>query len=126
MRLLLDERVRADGSIGRMFVDATGAVFDDDARLGVLPGVAIARVMQRFGKPLEDAPAVTEWLALPGGGRLGRFRFHAIVDAEARDYLIWEEPGSEAVAALATTATAAIRHLATRLPQIPEGSGSGS
>jgi hypothetical protein len=36
---------------------------------------------------------------------------HALVDAEGRDYLVWERPGEEPLACVAATATAALRFL---------------
>jgi hypothetical protein len=126
VRLLLDERVRADGGLARTYLDADGVVYDDDRALARLPIVAIESVMRRYGRPLEDGvvPEGDE-LALPGSRAIRRLRFHAIVDAEARDYLVFRSGSEEPLAVLATMATAAIRHLAARLPQIPEGSGGG-
>jgi hypothetical protein len=117
--LLLDERIRPDGSRARTWARVDGAavwIADDDGGSGPLPVAAVAQVMARFGRPLaEGVRAAGDQLALPGGATLRRLRFHAAVDATGRDYLVWEAPGAEPVAALATTAAAALRHLAARL-----------
>lgn len=116
--LLLDERIREDGRVARTWAAVDGdrvVLRDDDGGGGALPVVAIERVMIRYGRPLD--PGVTadgEALALPGGDRLRRLRFHAIVDATGRDYLVWERPGGEPLAALATTVAAALRYLASK------------
>ena len=119
-RLLLDERIRADGGLARVAIDTDLRVFDDDTALGTLSALALERVMVRYGRPLELAdPAVVldgDAIELANGARLRRFRYHAIVDTEARDYLVFERPGEEPLAVLATMATAAIRHLAVRRP----------
>ena len=49
------------------------------------------------------------------GRRLRRMRYHSRVDAEGRDYLVWEVPGEDARAVIATHATAALRYLVLRL-----------
>lgn len=115
--LVLAERIRPDGSHARSWAepspDGTALlVADDDGVRGLLPVVAVDRVMARYGRPLEDGLAADgESIALAGGYRLRRFRFHAIVDAEARDYLIWERPGDEPLAAISATVAAALKFL---------------
>ena len=117
--LLLDERILADGTHARTFAAPAGAdrisIRDDDGTSGELSLHAIDRVMVRYGRPLD--PSVTldgERLAL-GGHALRRLRFHAVVDATGRDYLVWERPDGEPLAALATTVTAALRYLVLRI-----------
>lgn len=118
-RLLLDERIRTDGSIARSWASAVGARFvlrDDDGTAGELSIAALDRVMCRYGRPLaEDARPDAESLDLGGGHRLRRLRYRAAVDADGRDYLVWERPGETALAVLATHATAALRYLVLRL-----------
>ena len=125
-RLLLDERILGDGLLARTyatFVDGHIRIDDDDAGVphderahGALSIAAVDRVMARYGLPLEGGLRVDgDILDLPGGRRLRRFRFHARVDAEARDYLVWERPAEEPIAVLATHATAALRYLVMRL-----------
>jgi hypothetical protein len=115
-RLLLDERIQGDGGLARTyasFVDGKIIIDDDVSGRGVLPVAAVDRVMARYGLPLEDGVTPNgESLTFEDGHRLSRLRFHAQVDAEARDYLVWERPQAEPVAVLATHATAALRYLA--------------
>lgn len=119
--LLLDERIQADGSHARTWASASGervAIRDDDGTAGELSVAALDRVMARYARPLEPDLAkqiAGEALELPGGIRLRRWRYHAPVDATGRDYLVWERPGEEPVAVIATMATAAIRYLVLRL-----------
>jgi hypothetical protein len=118
-RLLLDERIRADGSIARSWASTAGARFvlrDDDGTTGELSVGALDRVMCRYGRPLaDDARPESDSLELDGGRRLRRLRYRAAVDADGRDYLVWERPGEPALAVLATHATAALRYLVLRL-----------
>lgn len=113
--LVLAERIRPDGSHARSWAEPCpdGVVIaDDDGARGVLSVAALDRVMQRYGRPLEDELVVDgEALALAGGYRLRRFRFHAQVDAMGRDYLVWERPDGEPLAAIGATVAAALRFL---------------
>ncbi len=128
-RLLLDERILADGSHARTyatFAAGTLHVEDEGGPTGELSLAALDRVMVRYGLPLEAGVSVTgDALELPEGRRLRRMRYHAVVDAEGRDYLVWERPGAEPIAVIATHATAALRYLVLRLdgerPQKTEG-----
>jgi hypothetical protein len=118
--LLLDERILPDGTHARSWARVEGDrlyLSDDDGTAGALSILAVDRVMNRYGKPLEATVALAggDLLALPGGYRLRRLRFHAIVDAEGRDYLVWERPEGEPVAAVATMVTAALRYLVLRI-----------
>ena len=117
--LLLDERILADGSHTRTFASLAGervAIRDEDGTAGELSIGAFDRVMQRYGRPLDDGISLTgEALALPGGFALRRLRHHAVVDAEARDYLVWERPDGEPLCAIAKMVTAALRYLVLRL-----------
>lgn len=112
--LLLDERIEADGRHAQTFarVDDDRFVLIEDGVERALPVAAVERVMARFGRALEPGIALDGDAIAVGAATLRRFRFHAIVDAEGRDYLVWEAPGAEPLAAIATTATAALRHLA--------------
>ncbi len=117
--MLLDERILADGATARTWASVDGARFhlhDDDGTSGVLTIAAVDRVMSRYGRALDpEIPLVGEVLELPEGRRLRRLHFHAIVDAEGRDYLVWERTGEEPLAVIATMATAALRYLVLRL-----------
>jgi hypothetical protein len=127
--LLLDERILADGNHSRSFASIAGdriRISDDDGTDGELSIVALDRVMCRYGRPLEAGIGSNgEQLQLPGGYRLRRLRFHAAVDATGRDYLIWERPQGEPLAAVGTMVTAALRYLVLRIaserPQKTEG-----
>lgn len=128
-RLLLDERILADGAHARTYGAVAGGrlrVDDDAGPSGLLSVAALDRVMVKYGRPLEPGlTASGEALDLGEGRRLRRLRFHAVVDATGRDYLVWERPGHEPLAVLATHATAALRYLVLRLeaadPQETEG-----
>jgi len=119
MRLLLDERILADGNLARTYarrVDDEVEIADDHGVAGRLSVGALDRVMARYGKPLDDGIALEgEALELAGGHTLRRLRHHAAVDATGRDYLVWERTGEPALAVIATHATAALRYLVLRL-----------
>ncbi|MBL9014895.1 MAG: hypothetical protein JNL83_12000 [Myxococcales bacterium] len=135
-QLLLDERILADGSVSRTRASLSGDghkvhIEDDDGTAGVLSVPALDRVMTRYGRALDESverSLAGDALDLPGGYRLRRLRYHAIVDAEGRDYLVWERPGAEPLAAIATMVTAALRYLVLRLsgdpPQESESDGT--
>ncbi len=118
--MLLDERIRPDGSLARSWGTAVGGrlrLVDDDGADGELSMVAIDRVMVRYGKPLDEAIGALTGpaLELAEGAKLRRFRYHTPVDATGRDYLVWERADREPVAVVATMATAALRYLVMRL-----------
>lgn len=117
--LLLDERILADGTHATTFAKLDGdrvQIVASDGAHGALSVAALDKVMTRYGRALKaDVVLDGDSLALPGGYRLRRLRYHAIVDAEGRDYLVWEAPGADPVAAVATMVTAALRYLVLRL-----------
>ena len=122
-RLLLDERITADGRHAKTyasFEEGRFLVHDDEGPAGALSLVALERVMQKYGLPLDEeidrARASGEALDLGEGRWLRRFRYHAIVDTEGRDYLVWEVPNEPPKAVIATHATAALRYLARPVP----------
>ena len=130
-RLLLDERIRADGHVARSWARRGAdrlALEDDDGANGELSIAAVDRVMTRYGRPLDDGVGPDgDRLELDGGFALSRLRFHAVVDATGRDYLVWHRPGGEPLAVLATHATAALRYLTLRLAaEPPNGATSDS
>ncbi|MBL0220747.1 MAG: hypothetical protein IPQ07_43620 [Myxococcales bacterium] len=130
--LLLDERILADGTHARTHAEVSGdkvRIRDDDGTTGELSIAAIDRVMTRYGRELEDTIAlVGDVLELPNGYRLRRLRYHAVVDATGRDYLVWERPDGEPLAVVGAMVTAALRYLVLRLsdarPQESEGGGT--
>jgi hypothetical protein len=116
--LLLDERITADGRHVRTWAASDGQrlqITDDDGAGGALSLVAVDRVMCRYGRPVEHGVALDGESLVCGGYRLRRLRHHAVVDAEGRDYLVWERPDGEPLACLAAMATAALRYLTLRL-----------
>ena len=125
--LLLDERILADGSHARTYAEIDGdrVRIVDGAANGVLSVAALDRVMTRYGRELEPSIVLDgDALDLLGGFRLRRLRYHAIVDTEGRDYLVWERPGADPLAAVATMVTAALRYLVLRLA--PDGNPGGN
>jgi hypothetical protein len=117
--LLLDERILADGRHACTYatvIDERLRIRDDTGEQGELSIAALDRVMTRYGRPLEDGVTLDDpGLELPGGYRLRRLRFHAVVDTEGRDYLVWERPDGEPLAAIGSMVTSALRYLVLRL-----------
>lgn len=116
--LLLDERIKADGTHARTWATSEGdrlQIVEDDGPTGELSLVAVDRVMCRYGRPLDHGIALEGDSLVCGRYRLRRLRYHAIVDAEGRDYLVWERPDGEPLACVASMATAALRYLTLRL-----------
>lgn len=116
--LLLDERIKADGTHARTWATSEGdhlRLVDDDGSVGELSLVAVDRVMCRYGRPLDQGIALEGDSLLCGKYRLRRLRYHAAVDAEGRDYLVWERPDEEPLACVAAMVTAALRYLTLRL-----------
>ncbi len=116
--LLLDERIKADGAHARTWATGDGdhlVLHDEDGASGRLSVMAVDRVMVRYGRALDAEIALDGEAVELGGHRLRRLRFHAVVDAEGRDYLVWERPDGEPLACVATMATAALRFLTLRL-----------
>jgi hypothetical protein len=117
--LLLDERILADGRHACTYatvIDERIRIRDDTGEQGELSITAVDRVMTRYGRPLEDGVVIEDaGLELPGGYRLRRLRYHAVVDTEGRDYLVWDRPDGEPLAAIGSMVTAALRYLVLRL-----------
>jgi hypothetical protein len=79
----------------------------------VLPTGALRAVMLRYGAPF-DAGAMSHsqgTLDLGEGASLRHVRHLAGYDVIARDYLVYAEPGLEAVCAMATNVAGALRYL---------------
>jgi hypothetical protein len=119
--MLIDEHIRPDGGLIRTHLHAAGAdrvrIVADDGTHGELSVGAIDKVMRRYGRPLEAGLSADGESVALGDHRLARLRFKAVVDADARDYLVWHPPGDEPLAALATTIAAALRYLVLRLAE---------
>jgi hypothetical protein len=116
--LLLDERIKSDGSHVRTWASSAGErmrIRDDDGATGELSLLAVDRVMCRYGRPLDHGVALEGESLICGSYRLRRLRYHALVDTEGRDYLVWERPDGEPVACLAAMITSVLRYLTLRL-----------
>lgn len=116
--LLLDERIKPDGAHARTWATCDGQCVqlrDDDGWSGELSLAAVDHVMRRFGRPLERGIALEGDSLTCGTCSLRRLRHRALVDADGRDYLVWECPGEESRVCLAATVTAALRFLIARL-----------
>lgn len=121
--LLIDEHLRLDGSTVHTHLGFDGArvtITCDDGIHGALSVGAIAKVMERYGRPLDLSLAPLEGtprLGLGDAGSLRMLRFRARVDTEARDYLVWERDGAEPLAALSNGVAAALRYLCLQLAE---------
>ena len=114
--LQIAERTLADGVLAPVTVRVTGdliGMYVQDAQIGDVPLEALVAVMERFGKPLAtDVPLPLEGLSLPSGATLRLLRHRGFYDVIARDWLVLERVGHEALADLAVSASAALEHLA--------------
>lgn len=119
--LLIDEHLRPDGVAVRTRLGFDGrrvTLAADDGVAGALSVAAVERVMARYGRPLDLEAASLDGaprLALGEGRALAMLRFRARVDADGRDYLVWEAPGREPLAALSNGVAAALRYLCLHL-----------
>ncbi|MEO8876112.1 MAG: hypothetical protein ABI461_11035 [Polyangiaceae bacterium] len=112
---MIHEVTHADGSLEKLHLrEDDGVLFlVDDQGAHPLPEGALRAVMQRYAKPLEEAlPEALQTLALSNGDKLSHFRYLAVYDVIARDYIAYETSGKEPVCELATAVTAALSHLA--------------
>lgn len=125
--MVIDEHIRPDGELVRTHLEpAEGGrvrVRADDVD-GELSAAALEKVMSRYGRPLDPEIPITGDAIAVGTARLVRLRFKAVVDADARDWLVWSAPGAEPVAALATGVAAALRYLVFRITEEREQRGS--
>lgn len=126
-RMKIHETTNADGSLAPMHLcvaDGDVVVEIEGAAL-VLPEGALARVMARYGAPVEEGAKLTEIdaLDLGGGARLRHVRHLARFDVIAKDWLVYEQDGAEPLCALANTVAAAFAHLARVGARTPD-SGS--
>ena len=78
-----------------------------------LPQGALRAVLARFGAPFDDDARISSIasLDLPSGAVLRHVRHLAGYDVIARDYIVYEEPQTDALCALAATVAAALLHL---------------
>lgn len=112
---LIHEVTKENGSLEKIFLSErdTTLFLVDDSGEHALPEGALDAVMRRYAKPLESPMTnIVDELVLASGAKLTRFRFLAIYDVIARDYIAYETPKNEAICELATAVTAALSHLA--------------
>ncbi len=112
-RVTIHETLKEDGT--RETVDV-GA---DDGSLVVhiageatlLPMTVLERLMDRYGKPLEDGvPIVGPSVDLGSGYSLCVIRHLGTYDVIARDFVVFTSPDREPLAELATSISAALAH----------------
>lgn len=114
--LKIHEFILPSGELSSVHLQQDGELLllvSDDAELP-LPAGALRAVMLRYGAPF-DAQARSQShgaLELGAGVRLRHVRHLAGYDVIARDYLVYTEPGLEAVCVMATNVAGALRHLA--------------
>lgn len=122
----IHETTRADGTLGptHLHVAVVGGevVVETDDGAFALPEGALAKVMTRYGAPIEDGAQLTEVEAidLGGGTRLRHVRHLARFDVIAKDWLVYEAEGAEPICALAATVAAALGHLARVAARTPD------
>jgi len=113
--LKIHEFILPNGELSSVFLRRDGAVLTllgEEGEL-TLPTGALRAVMLRYGAPF-DADAVSDTqatLELDGDARLRHVRHLAGYDVIARDYLVYSEPGLEAICALTTNVAGTLRHL---------------
>jgi len=103
------ETVEVSAEEGALVVSVAGA-------RAQLPMVVLERVMERYGKPLEDGISLdgpgSDRVDLGGGSVLHRIRHRGFYDVIARDFVVWTSEGREPLAELATGVSAALAHFA--------------
>jgi hypothetical protein len=113
--LKIHEFILPSGELGSVLLKRDGEellLAADDGELLLPPG-ALRAVMLRYGAPF-DADAMSQsqgTLQLAEGASLQHVRHLAGYDVIARDYLVYAEPGLEAVCAMATNVAGALRYL---------------
>lgn len=113
--LKIHEFILPNGELSSVLLRRDGArllLAADDGELELPPG-ALRAVMLRYGAPF-DTQAMSHsqgTLDLANGASLRHVRHLAGYDVIARDYLVYAEPGLEAVCAMATNVAGALRYL---------------
>jgi hypothetical protein len=111
--LTIHERLGEDGARETVEVGVEdGALVVSVAGVAtLLPMEVLERVMERYGKPLEDGVALDgPSIDLGGGSALRVIRHRGFYDVIARDFVVWEGVGREPLAELATAVSAALVH----------------
>ncbi len=115
--MLVNATTASDGSSLCLRLERDGpslVLRRDDGRHGQIEARVVIAVMRRYGRAIDDLPASVDEIELEAGVHLRSFRFRAAVDVEGRDYLALLAPGSETIAAMATTIAGALDHLLGR------------
>jgi hypothetical protein len=96
----------------RLDADGTLEIVSEDGAWQLAES-AVRAVLARFGAPFDSAAqiSVVAELALASGATLRHVRHLAGYDVIARDYIVYEQPGEEALCAMAATVAAALLHL---------------
>jgi hypothetical protein len=120
----IHETTNADGSLAETHLRVVDGDLVVEAAEGTfaLPDGALARVMVRYGAPVDEGTTLTEVdaLALAGGARLRHVRHLARFDVIAKDWLVYEARGEEPICALANTVARALAHLARVAASTPD------
>ena len=113
--LKIHEFILPSGELSGVFLrrDAERLLLSSDDGELELPVGALRAVMLRYGAPFDaDATSHSHGaLELSAGASLRHVRHLAGYDVIARDYLVYAEPGLEAVCAMATNVAGALRYL---------------
>lgn len=114
--LKIRELTDASGALTAVFLRLTGGVLElvRGDEVVALPPRALEAVIRRYGAPFDPEAAISVEGTLPlGDGRtLRHVRHLAGYDVIARDYLVYEVPGSDGWCAMATTVARGLEHLA--------------
>jgi hypothetical protein len=127
--LTIHEYLTEDGSSETVALDVDGGALV--VHVGkeppvTLPILALARVMDRYGKPLAEGIAIDgPKLDVDEGRALYRIRHRARYDVIARDFLVWTAHDREPVAELAVAVCGALVHLAKVAADSPVTEPSG-
>jgi hypothetical protein len=120
----IHETTKPDGSLTPMHLVVLDGeiVLEGEDGAFVLPGGTLARVMARYGAPVEDGAklADVDALDLGGGARLRYVRHLARFDVIAKDWLVYEADGAEPLCALANTVAGALAHLTRAAASTPD------
>jgi hypothetical protein len=105
----------AEGQLSSVYLRAKEELLEIVSSDGAwpLPQGALRAVLTRFGAPFDGDARISTIasLDLADGTVLRHVRHLAGYDVIARDYIVHEEPQSEALCALAATVAAALLHL---------------
>jgi hypothetical protein len=114
--LKIREEIDVSGALAAVSLRVTNGALElvrhDD--VVALPARALEAVMARYGAPFDAEAAIAGQgtLALGDGRTLRHVRHLAGYDVIARDYLVYEAPGAEALCAMAATVARGLEHLA--------------